>query len=185
MIVTESMMLKISEPGIWFMKSSEQITDISNLIYELSVKGCAHLFVNTQYQKEIQREVLAKVMKERLDEASDKNEREWFEQAMSDYYEHGFFFYPEEMNDYIENGSFWKEDVYLGDDSNLSIFDYPSKAAIVEGLNYMPFDKDNDLEDNLLSIHKDAIEYGKSVIVLVQEKDNGPATEFIETHLFV
>ena len=107
MIVTESMMLKISEPGIWFMKSSEQITDISNLIYELSVKGCAHLFVNTQYLKEIKRDVVAKVMKDRLDEASDENERNWLEQEMSEYYEHGFFFYPEEMNDYVENGSFW------------------------------------------------------------------------------
>jgi hypothetical protein len=185
MIVTESMMLKISEPGIWFMKSSEQITDISNLIYELSVKGCAHLFVNTQYLKEIKRDVVAKVMKDRLDEASDENERNWLEQEMSEYYEHGFFFYPEEMNDYVENGSFWKEDVYLGDDSNLSIFDYPSKVAIVEGLNYLPFDEDKSIKDNLQFIHEDAIEYGKSVIVLCQEKYYESAKEFIEANLFV
>ena len=178
-------MQMISEPGIWFMKSSEQITDISNLIYELAVKGCAHLFVNTQFQKEIKRDVVAKVMKGRLDEASDENERNWLEQEMSEYYEHGFFYYPEEMNDYGENGPFWKEDVYLGDDSDLSIFDYPSKASIVEGLDYLPFEDEKDLKDNLQLIHDDAIEYGKSVIVLVQKKDYGPATDFIEAHLFV
>lgn len=178
-------MQKISEPGLWFMKSTKPIADMSSLIYELAVKGCAHLFVNTQYQKEIQREVIAKVMKDRLDETSNKNERNWLEHEMSEYYEHGFFFYPEEMNDYVENGSFWKEDVYLGDDSILSIFDYPSKIAIVEGLNYLPFDDEMDLKENLLSIHKDVIEYGKSVIVLVQEKNYGLAAELIQTHLFV
>ena len=185
MIVTDSMMQKMSEPGLWFMKSTKPIADMSSLIYELAVKGCAHLFVNSQYQKEIQREVIAKVMKDRLDEASDKNERNWLEQEMSEYYEHGFFFYPEEMNDYVENGSFWKEDVYLGDDSILSIFDYPSKIAIVEGLNYLPFDDEMDLKENLLSIHKDAMGYGKSVIVLVQEKNYGLAAELIQTHLFL
>jgi len=185
MIVTESMMQKISEPGLWFMKSSQPIKDISNLIYELAVKGCAHLFVNTQYQKEIQRGVIAKVMKDLIDEASDEDERNWLEREMSEYYEHGFFFYPEEMNDYVENGSFWKEDVYLGDDSNLSIFDYPSKVAIVEGIDYLLFEEEKDLKENFLAIHEDAIVYEKNVIVMVQEESDGSASDYIERNLFV
>ena len=185
MIVTESMMQKISEPGLWFMKSIKPITDISNLIYELTVKGCAHLFVNTQYQKEIQREVIAKVMKDRIDEASDEDERNWLEREMSEYYEHGFFFYPEEMNDYVENGSFWKQEVYLGDDSNLSIFDYPSKIVIVEGIDYLPFEEEKDLKENFLAIHEDAIVYEKNVIVMVQEESDGSASDYIERNLFV
>jgi hypothetical protein len=185
MIATETMMQKISEPGLWFMKSSKPIKDISNLIYELAEKGCAHLFVNTQYQKEIQREVIAKVMKDRIDEASDEDERNWLEREMSEYYEHGFFFYPEEMNDYVENGSFWKEDAYLGDDSNLSIFDYPSKIAIIEGIDYLPIDDESDLKDSLQFVHEDAIVYEKSVIVMVQEKNYESASDFIETNLLV
>lgn len=185
MIVTDSMMQKISEPGLWFVKSSKPIANMSTLIYELAVEGCAHLYVNTQYKKEIEREVIAKVMKDRLDEAADQNERNWLEQEMSEYDEHGFFFYPEEMNDYVENGSFWKEDVFLGDDSNLSIFDYPSKVAIVERIDYLPFDEDKSIKDNLQFIYEDAIEYGKSVIVLAQEKDYGSAKEFVEAHMFV
>lgn len=185
MIVTDSMMQKISEPGLWFVKSSKPIADMSTLIYELAVEGCAHLYVNTQYKKEIEREVIAKVMKDRLDEAADQNERNWLEQEMSEYDEHGFFFYPEEMNDYVENGPFWKEDVYIDDYPYLSLFDYPSKAAIVEGISFLPLEDERDLKDNLLTIHNEAMEYEKTMIVLVQVKDYGPATEFIETHLFV
>ena len=186
MIVTESMMLKISEPGIWFMKSSEQITDISNLIYELSVKGCAHLFVNTQYLKEIKRDVVAKVMKDRLDEASDENERNWLEQEMSEHKEHGFFFYPEELNDYVENGYFWCDTAHFLDDlpSMPDIINFDNNNIILEDIFELGYDDEKDLLKILQLNQEDAIRINTTVIIFVQDKDYGPATEFIENHLF-
>ena len=183
MIVTESMMLKISEPGIWFMKSSEQITDISNLIYELSVKGCAHLFVNTQYLKEIKRDVVAKVMKDRLDEASDENERNWLEQDMSEYHEHGFFSYSEDMNEYAENGYFWRDTVILMDDLH-EIGNYSNDIIILEDINDLYYEDEKDLLKILQSNHVDAVRHKDTMIILVQEKNYGPASDFIKTHLF-
>ena len=107
MIVSDSMLQKVDMPGLWFLKSSRPSSDISDLIYELSVKGCAHFFVRSQFKREIQKEVLAKVIKDYLDGASDENERNRLDQGMSEYREHGFFYYPEELNDYVENGYFW------------------------------------------------------------------------------
>ena len=75
-------MQKVDMPGLWFLKSNRPLSDISDLIYELSVKGCAHFFVRSQFKREIQKDVLAKVMKDFLDEASDENERNWLEQEM-------------------------------------------------------------------------------------------------------
>lgn len=90
MFVSDSMMQKVDIPGLWFLNSSRPSSDISDLIYELSVKGCAYFFVRSQFKREIQKDVLAKVMKDFLDGASDENERNWLEQEMLDYKEHGF-----------------------------------------------------------------------------------------------
>ena len=38
MIVSDSMLQKVDMPGLWFLKSSRPSSDISDLIYELSVK---------------------------------------------------------------------------------------------------------------------------------------------------
>ena len=42
MLVSDSMLQKVDMPGLWFLKSNRPSSDISDLIYELSVKGCAH-----------------------------------------------------------------------------------------------------------------------------------------------
>ena len=55
MIVTDSMLQKVDMPGLWFLKSSRPSSDISDLIYELSVKGCAHFFVRSQFLGESSR----------------------------------------------------------------------------------------------------------------------------------
>ena len=184
MIVTDSMLQKVYELGLWFLKSSRPSRDICDLIYELSVKGGAHIFVKTQHNKEIRENVLAKVMKDCLDEATDQNERVWLEQAMSEYHEYGFFYYPDEMNDYIENGYFWSYTVIMMDDLH-EIGNYNNDLIILEDMNDLHYGDEKDLLTILQLNHKDAIDYKDTMIIIIQEKDYGPATEFIETHLFV
>ena len=184
MIVTDSMMQKVYEPGLWFLKSSRPSSDICDLIYELAVKGGARIFVKAQQNKNIQSNVITRVMKDRLDEATDQNERDWLEQEMTGYHEHGFFDYPEEMNDYIENGYFWNYTVILMDDLH-EIGNYNNDIIILEDINDLQYGDEKDLLKILQLNHEDAIEYKDTMIILVQEKSYGPATEFIETHLFV
>lgn len=183
MIVSDSMMQKVDMPGLWFLKSNRPLSDISDLIYELSVKGCAHFFVRSQFKREIQKDVLAKVMKDFLDEASDENERNWLEQEMSEHKEHGFFFYPEELNDYVENGYFWCDTVILMDDLH-EIGNYSNDIIILEDMNDLHYEDETDLLKILQLNHVDAIRHRDTMVVLVQEENYGPASDFIETHLF-
>ena len=183
MIVSDSMMQKVDMPGLWFLKSNRPSSDISDLIYELSVKGCAHFFVRSQFKREIQKDVLAKVMKDFLDEASDENERNWLEQEMSEHKEHGFFFYPEELNDYVENGYFWCDTVILMDDLH-EIGNYSNDIIILEDMNDLHYEDETDLLKILQLNHVDAIRHRDTMVVLVQEENYGPASDFIETHLF-
>ena len=183
MIVSDSMMQKVDMPGLWFLKSNRPLSDISDLIYELSVTGCAHFFVRSQFKREIQKDVLAKVMKDFLDEASDENERNWLEQEMSEHKEHGFFFYPEELNDYVENGYFWCDTVILMDDLH-EIGNYSNDIIILEDMNDLHYEDETDLLKILQLNHVDAIRHRDTMVVLVQEENYGPASDFIETHLF-
>ena len=186
MIVSDSMLQKVDMPGLWFLKSSRPSSDISDLIYELSVKGCAHFFVRSQFKREIQKDVLAKVMKDFLDGASDENEKNWLEQEMSEYKEHGFFYYPEELNDYVENGYFWCDTAHFLDDlpSMPDIINFDNNNIILEDISELKYDDEKDFLKILQLNQEDAIRINTTMIIFVQEKDYGPATEFIENHLF-
>ena len=186
MIVSDSMMQKVDMPGLWCLKSNRPLSDISELIYELSVKGCAHFFVRSQFKREIQKDVLAKVMKDFLDKASDENERNWLEQEMSEHKEHGFFFYPEELNDYVENGYFWCDTAHFLDElpSMPDIINFHNNNIILEDIFELGYDDEKDFLKALQLYHEDAIRIKSTVIVLVQEKNYGSATECIEKHLF-
>ena len=186
MIVSDSMLQKVDMPGLWFLKSSRPSSDISDLIYELSVKGCAHFFVRSQFKREIQKEVLAKVMKDYLDGASDENERNRLELGMSEYKEHGFFYYPEELNDYVENGYFWCDTAHFLDDLPFmpDIINFDNNNIILEDIFELGYDDEKDLLKILQLNQEDAIRINTTMIIFVQEKDYGPATEFIENHLF-
>ena len=184
MFVSDSMMQKVDVPGLWFLKSSRPSSDISDLIYELSVKGCAHFFVRSQFKREIQKEVLAKVIKDYLDGASDENERNRLEQEMLDYKEHGFSSNLQVMNDFIEEGFFWNDTVIMIDEIPLFCLNYRNAIIILEDINDLRHDDETDLLKALQLYHEDAIRIKSTVIVLVQEKNYGSATEFIEKHLF-
>ena len=186
MIVSDSMMQKVDMPGLWFLKSSRPSSDISDLIYELSVKGSAHLFVWSQFKREIQKNVLAKIMKDYLDGASDENERNRLEQGMSEYREHGFFNYPEELNDYVENGYFWCDTAHFLDYLPFmpDIINFDNNNIILEDISELEYDDEKDLLKILQLNQEDAIRINTTVIIFVQDKDYGPATEFIEKHLF-
>ena len=186
MIVSDSMLQKVDMPGLWVLKSSRPSSDISDLIYELSVKGCAHFFVRSQFKREIQKEVLAKVMKDYLDGASDENERNRLELGMSEYKEHGFFYYPEELNDYVENGYFWCDTAHFLDDLPFmpDIINFDNNNIILEDIFELGYDDEKDLLKILQLNQEDAIMINTTVIIFVQDKDYGPVTEFIENHLF-
>ena len=189
MILTDSMMLKVREPGMWFRLTSRPMTDISELIYELSVISGTPVNVITSFNRQLQKDIIAKVMNDCIGKASDENEKNWLESEMAEYNAHGLFFYPEEMNDFVEGRSFWTEYVYFRENQWEYIVNYSKEVIIVDDMNILSYYDDNGEVKELLKIlqlnHKEAIEFGSSVIVFVHENSFGTEKEFIESHLFV
>ena len=134
----------------------------------------------------VSKRTVAKVMKDFLDGASDENERNRLDQGMSEYRELGFFYYPEELNDYVENGYFWCDTAYFLDDlpSMPDIINFDNNNIILEDISELEYDDEKDLLKILQLNQEDAIRINTTVIIFVQDKDYGPATEFIEKHLF-
>lgn len=184
MTLTYSMIQKLSEPGLWFIKSNQPRNDIRNLVNELTVKIGVPISVNTTCKKEIQEYVIAKVMRDCIISASDENEKNWLEQEMSEYNVHGFFSYPEHMNDYVENGPFWEEYVHFNDDLPLQIHNYVDRIIVYEDIHTLEYDEETVFLKILQLNHEEALRLNRTVIVLVTKELVESAKEFIENHLF-
>lgn len=93
---------KLNVPGIWFGCSEEPANQLSRYVYDLAVElGLPIVVYSNSTKKEIQNEVLGFIKAKCIEAASDELERNWLEQEMMEYNNHGFFWYPEELNDYV------------------------------------------------------------------------------------
>ena len=183
MIITDPMMEKLSEPGLWFLMSNQSINDVSNLVYEVAFKFGIPISVNTIHKKAIQNNVIAHIMDDCIETASNDEEKNWLEQEMSEYYEHGFFFSPEHLNDYVENGPFWEEYVHFNDGLPLEIHNYIDKVIIYEDIYSLMQYEEAVLIRSLQLNHEEACKLHRTVIVLVTTEIDKPSTEFVNNHL--
>lgn len=186
MMLTDSMMQKISESGLWFYKSYLPITDISKMVYELSVRNGVPVTVLSSCNKRIQQDIIAMVRKDCIDTAYNENERNWLEQEMAEYNTHGFFFHPQEMNEYVENGPFWSHYVFFDDNEWLNLSLCLDKVIIVEDIHVLcDYEGETDLENTLPMVHADAMERNITVVVFVSGDASDTIGNFIEAHLFL
>ena len=181
--LTDSMIKKLSEPGLWFLRSDRQMNDFSCLLYELAVKMGVPVTVLSQNKKLVQNAVIAKVGQDIIKSAHTENEKNWLEDEMSEYHTHGFFFHPDEMNDYVPNGSFWSEYVSFCEEDKLVLSNCPHRTVIVEDINALCYDDELVLPQILTLNNEEAIRNRYTVIVMVSAKNYGSATRFIDRHL--
>lgn len=185
MTLTDSMMQKFLEPGLWFYKTYQPMTDISKMVYELSVKNGVPVTVLSSCNTRIQQSIIAMVKKDCIDAACNENERNWLEQEMSEYNTHGFFFHPQEMNDYVENGSFWSNYVHFNDEEWLNFSCCPYNVVIIEDIHVLcDYEGETDLANTLPLLQADAIERNKTVVVFLLDNASEIIANFIESHLF-
>ena len=181
--LTDSMIKKLSEPGLWFLRSDHPMNDLSSLVYELAVKTGVPVTLQSCNKKQMQNAIISKIRHEYIKSAQTENEKNWLEDEMSEYHTHGFFFYPEEMNDYIENGSFWSEYISFYEEDKLILNNCPHKTVIVEDINAICYDDEQGYSQIFLLNYQEAIRNHCTVIVLVPAKSYGSATRFIDRHL--
>ena len=185
-VLTNSMMKRIAEPGIWFYKSNQPISEISGLVYELSVMYGVPVTVLSSCNKSIQQDVIAKVRQNCIETASNENERNWLEQEMSEYNTHGFFWHPEEMNDYVETGSFWSNYVHFNEEDWLNFSCCPYDIVLIDDIHVLcDYEGKTDLANTLPMVDADAVERNKTVVVFMSGETSNTIENFINTHLFL
>ena len=169
--LTDFIIKKLSESGLWFLRSKQPMEDISSLLYELAVKMGVPVTVLSQNKKQIQNAVIAKVRQDFIKSAHTECEKNWLEDEMLEYHTHGFFFYPEEMNDFLLNGPFWAEYVSFCDEDKIILSNCKHKTVLVEDINALCYDEEKVLPQIFTLNNEETIRNNYTVIILFQAKD--------------
>ena len=169
----EEIYAKLNKPGLWFVCSEHPASELKQYVYDFAVEsGLPIVVYSGRSKKEIQNAVIDRIKTKCIEKAENENERNWLEREMTEYDNHGFFWYPEELNDYIPNGSFWNNYVYFDEFKILSFTNSFSNLYLIDNLSELLLNFDgNDLQQALLSIEKEAIEHNKIIIVFVSPND--------------
>ena len=171
-MVTMDYIKKINRPGLWFVKSSQQVLDISRFVYEIAVELGQPVTILSSQQREIQNEVFSLIRKDCLEKAADELEHNWLEQELSEYNSNGQFWYPEEMNDYVPHGAFWSNYVQFEADGWLSLANCSFNIILVEDLSTLWWEDETNSSRIISLVEKDAIEKGKSIFVMISSADS-------------
>ena len=91
---------------------------------------------------------------------------------MTEYDNHGFFWYPEELNDFIPNGFFWNNYVFFDEFKILSFTNSFSHLYLIDNLSELSHDYGSDYSRALTAIEQEAAEYKKTIIVFVSPNDS-------------
>jgi hypothetical protein len=173
---------KLSKPGLWFVCSLYPASKLKQYVYDFTVESRLPIVVYSDIpKKEIQNAVIDRIKMKYLENATDEKERNWLEQEMMEYNNHGFFWYPEELNDFIPNGSFWHNYVYFDAFEILSFTNCFSNLYLIDNLSELYSDDGHDWLESLHSMEQEAVEYKKTVIAFVSS--NYAEQSFIKNHL--
>ncbi len=177
---------KLNKPGLWFVISKNASAALSQYVYDLAVESGIPVAVFSSTPKiEIQNRVIEKIKRKYVETASDNNERDWLEQEMKEYNNHGFFWHPEELNEYVPNGFFWSNYVQFDEYKILSFSNFFPNLYLIDNLSELWFESGDDLPKLLPLIEKDAVNFKKTVIVFVSPTDFKLNQEFIKERIII
>ena len=162
---TNSLFFRMSDPGLWLMKSRNIVDDIGRHIHDLAVDGGLFLQVYSPHKDRIVSNVISMIIKDLLLDATEPDERYRIEKDISHYYECGHFAELEELNDYIP-----KEQVRIQDFDPLFLCNCANEQAIlIDGLDVFVNEHDPSSIDTLLLANSLALQEKKSVFVFVHK----------------
>lgn len=185
MIITDSIIEKLSQPGLWFVKSRHTCMEISKFVYEIAYQIGLPVLLFTSCKREIQNNVIAMIGKDYVNSSSDENERSRLEHDIAEYNTHGIFGCQSEMNDYVENGSFWSGYAYIDDGWMLGFQNYYKRVIFVDGLEKLQAERETELSKIIQYNVEEAKTYDKTVIVFVSENYPKEVSDIVENNLFV
>ncbi len=131
------------------MCSEHPATELKQYVYDFAVEsGLPIVVYSSMSKKEIQNAVIDLVKAKCIESVANENERDWLELEMTEYDNHGFFWYPEELNDFIPNGFFWNNYVFFDEFKILSFTNCFSNLHHMQSYKYktLAFDSQKRVE---------------------------------------
>lgn len=183
-MLIDSIIERISQPGLWFVKSRQTSMEISKFVYELAYQIGLPVLVFTSCKREIQNNVIALIGKDYVESASDENERNRFEHDMAEYITHGIFDCQSEMNDFVEKGSFWSGYAYIDEGWMLGFQNYYKKVILVDGLEKLQAEGETELSKIIQYNEEEAKTYDKTVFVFVSDNYSKEVSDIVDNYLF-
>ena len=186
MALSDLILKRTSQPGLWFVRSKYTTLDISKLVYDLAVKGSVFLEIYSSFKERIVNSVISMITKDRLRSTTNSDEHFYVENDISEYYERGFF-WCSELNDYLPNGVFWEQQVCIYDYDPLFIHNCSFETIIIDdiiGLDDKYYDYNEVSKIHLLQqTERLALQDSKSVFVFVSDNTAILTNNFIRERL--
>ena len=185
MALSDLILQQIPTMGLWFVKTKTTSMDISQLIYDLSVKGSVFLQIYSSDKERIVNSVISMITKDRLQKTTCPCERLLIESEMlieseiSYFHEFGFFGILQELNEYISNGYFWAHQVKIYDFDPLFVENCETEVILIDEIQMLKKYKDEPLVSALRQTERIAMKHGKTIFVFVYEQSSILADEFI------
>ena len=149
---------KLNKPGLWFVCSEQPATELKQYVYDFAVESGLPIVVYSDIpKKEIQNAVIDRIKTKYIENATDEKVRNWLEQEMMEYNNHG---------------SFWYNYVYFDEFEILSFTNCFSNLYLINNLSKLYIGDGHDMSHTLLSIEQEAVEYKKTIIVFVSPNDS-------------
>ena len=149
---------KLNKPGLWFVCSEHPASELKQYIYDFAVESGLPIVVYSGIpKKEIQNAVIDLIKTKCIENAENENERDWLEQEMTEYDNHGFF---------------WNNYVFFDEFKILSFTNSFSHLYLIDNLSELSHDYGSDYSRALTSIEQEAVEYKKTIIAFVTPNDS-------------
>ena len=181
MALSNLLLTKASQPGLWLIKSRNSSMDISQLVFDLAVGGSMFLEIYTSCKEQITSTVMSLIINDRMGDTTDADKRFYVENDISDYYEHGSFWMMPELNDFLPNGDFWERQVWIRDYDPLFIENSICETIIVDDVN--TFNNEASFANFLRQTNRLALQERKSVFLLMNEYTSVFSSAFIRERL--
>ena len=187
LVVSDSLLQKIMEPGLWFIFSKSPIAyDISRFVYELAMKNDLSLDIYSSAKEEIQNGIIDLIINENHIEDSDIHASKWIEFESSGYKTYSYISCNSDP-DLVDTPSCykWSFDALFHEGKRLELPNCRLNTTIIEDLSMLYSDCERDMESILSLFDKEAIRMNKTIIVFVSSASNETANVFIKNHLLM
>lgn len=180
MTLNSETLSKITQPGLWFVKSRQPLLNISSLIYRFVIDGCMSFTIYTTQEEILKNEVMHRFFN---DQKKDYLDDIWLDHELSEYSD---FETIHTCYDFIDNFNFfWESYIYIK--NNFSDCGWCSNSCfnptLIDYSSILCKEEESLLAEDLINDEHWMLETGSSVIVFLPEKETSFSLDFINNHI--